>query len=109
MQLFLGVRQNRVQEHSAVGGKDVVGVAEKGGPSFRFERFEGADGDDAVDLVVELFPALQPHLDAAPGRQPAKLGLAVLELVTAERDSDDVDIEFLDRSLQRSTPTATDV
>ena len=42
-------------------------------------------------------------------RDTGKLGLAVLGLIAAERDADDVDVVLLHRSDQRPAPPAADV
>jgi hypothetical protein len=50
---FLGVSQNRVQQHPAVTGQDRIGPLEEQRVALHFEGLERADADDAVDGFVE--------------------------------------------------------
>ena len=73
------------------------------------EVLEGADGDDPVDLLVELLPALQPNLDVAGGGNLRELGDRVLLLTLAQGQPDDVDVELLQCPLHAAAPAATDI
>lgn len=98
-----------MQQHPAVIWKYVVGTLKECRITLHFECFEGTDADNTVDLVRELIPALQPHLDAAFGGNFRQFRFAVLELIATERDTDDVHIVVLDRSLQPTTPAAANI
>ena len=89
MQFTLRIAENAVQQHPSVIGKDVVGTFEERGIPHLLEGVEGLDGDDPIDLLVELFPALQARLDIALRRNLGELGLAALVVIAAQRDADD--------------------
>src|SRR5687768_1644354 len=75
--------------------------------AFLAEMLEGADGDNAVDWLVELLPALQTHL-----RVIAKAGQACsgeLVLLLAERQSDCPHVVFFDGPLDRGSPATADI
>ena len=73
------------------------------------EVLERADGDNPVDGLVELFPALQKHpLGARTGRLGKEL-FDMGPLVFAQRQADDVDVVLLDRAHHRRTPATADV
>ena len=71
--------------------------------------FERPDADDAVNGLVELLPALQPHLLVARAvgfrENLFHMGLLVL----AQGQSDDVDVVALDGSHHGRTPAAADI
>jgi len=103
------VSKDRVQKHSAVVGQNTVCHVEKCCVARFLECLERSDAHDAVDGLVKLLPALQPHLHRARRRNCGQPLDAVLTLVAAQRDTDDVDVVLLYGELQRAAPPASDV
>src|SRR3989442_10481989 len=109
MPIVKRIGKDCVQQHSTIVWQDSVGRFEERGISRLLECLERADADNAIDWFVELLPALQPDLHGSRGgyvRQPCP---AVLTLVAAQGNPDDVDVIPLHRQLQRTAPAASDV
>ena len=98
-----------MQQHPAVAGQDLVGALKEHRVTLGFERLEGADADDPVHRLVELLPALEPHLNGARGVQLGQPLAGELRLRLTQRDSDDVDVIELHGAFQGSTPAAADI
>lgn len=73
------------------------------------ERLERLDADNAVDRVVELFPAVQQHLMGTARVEAAEQTPTVGVLILAQGQADDVDVVVLDGAPHRRTPPAADV
>src|SRR6476661_2813861 len=88
----------RLQYHAAIVGQDSVGhVEERRVPRFT-ERLESFNADYAVDGLIELLPPSQEYPVPAVGVDLLQKSLAVGALVFTQRQADDVDVVFLDRT-----------
>lgn len=59
------MRQDGVQQHPAVAGREVVGPFEEQRIALGLEGLEGTDADDPVDRLVELLqPCMRISIDA---------------------------------------------
>ena len=106
---LLGMRQDGVQQHPAISRQQVVGALKEHRVALNLERLEGADTDDAINGLVELLPTLQTHLDRSTGVQLGQALPGELRLLPAQRDADDVHVEFLHGPFHRATPATTDI
>ena len=95
--------------HPAVVGQDVEAVLEVVVVALEAEVLEGLDRDDPIDRLVELLPALQPHVELAVAVGLRQQLVAVGLLVLRQRQADDVDVVALHRPLQRQAPAAADL
>ena len=107
---FLVTRlHDRVQQHHAVGGQRLIGHLEEVVVAVGAEVLERADRHDPVDRLVELLPALQQYPLGAWAVRLVEQLLHVGLLVLAQRQTDDVDVVFLDRPHHGRAPAAADV
>src|SRR5581483_185778 len=98
-----------VQKHPSAGRKDVVGAFEECAITLLFEGIESLDGENSVNFLVKLFPALQSRLDMELRRDRRQFGSATFAVTAAQRDADDVDVIPLYSPDQSRTPPAADV